>query len=99
MISSVARDGDRDVHVDVGLPERVGVDVHVGFVRAVGPPRDLAENRRAASSMDQSTAASTVSTPYSAMRSVEPRAPSWAAPTCARRSPMKLGQPVVGRSA
>ena len=37
----VAVDGDRDVHVDVGVARGVGVDVDVRLVGAVGPARDL----------------------------------------------------------
>ena len=37
----VAVDRDRDVHVDVVVAGRVGVDVDVGFVHAVGPAGDL----------------------------------------------------------
>ena len=38
---AIALDGDRDVHVDVVVARRIGVDVHVGLVGAVGPARDL----------------------------------------------------------
>ena len=54
----VAVDRDRDVHVDVAVARRIGVDVHVGLVGAVGPaPRSPSEKRRWASAIVQSTAA------------------------------------------
>ena len=38
---SLALDGDGDMHVNVPIALWVGVDVHVGFVGAVGPFTDL----------------------------------------------------------
>ena len=41
MVSDVAVDRDLHVQVDVGVAERVVVDVGVGLVHAVGPLRDF----------------------------------------------------------
>ena len=89
MVSWSPVDGDLHVQVDVGVAERIVVDVRVGLVHAVGPRGDfLAEAAGRVVDHEVDGLFDGVGAVGARCTSARRRAASCAAPICARRSPM-----------